>query len=203
MTAPAAAPRPGLAHRRLALAVSYADVVLDGVAGQMLSRPTPCHAWNLRMLLEHSAESLATFREGVTSRTVAASPAEVRAPASDAAGLVSVLRDSATALLRASVEAAAGDAPVIIGGFPLPLDCLRTVGALEIAVHAWDISQACGQRLPIPEESATDLLAQAMLLVPPLGRYPMFAAPAPVAARSTSSDRLTAYLGRPPVSGDH
>ncbi len=79
----------------------------------------------------------------------------------------------------------------------MPLDCLRTAGALEIAVHAWDISQSCGQCLPIPDEPANDLLEQARLLVPRLGRYPLFAAPAPAPPRSTSSDRLTAYLGRP------
>ncbi len=79
----------------------------------------------------------------------------------------------------------------------MPLDCLRTAGALEIAVHAWDISQSCGQYLPIPDEPANDLLEQARLLVPRLGRYPLFAAPAPAPPRATSSDRLTAYLGRP------
>ena len=62
-------------------------------------------------------------------------------------------------------------------------------------MHAWDISQSCGQCLPI-REPANDLLEQARLLVPRL-RHALFAAPAPAPPRSTSSDRLTAYLGRP------
>jgi len=78
----------------------------------------------------------------------------------------------------------------------LPVDCLRTVGVLEIAVHAWDISQACGQRLPVPEDLAAGLLTQVALLVPRLGREPLFAAPVQAPARSTSGERLVAYLGR-------
>jgi len=194
------APWPGQAHRRLAQAVSYADGVLDAVTLPLLSRPTPCRAWNLRRLLEHAEESLGVLHEGITAGRVALRPARPPAPAdgaSSATALVSAFRQRASALLRASAHAD-GDVPVAIGGHAMPLDCLRTTGALEIAVHAWDISQACGQRLPIPDEPSTDLLAQALLLVPRLGREPLFAAPAPVPPWSTPSDRLTAYLGRPP-----
>jgi uncharacterized protein (TIGR03086 family) len=198
VTARAATPWPGQAHRRLTQAIGYADGVLDAVTPQLLSHPTPCHAWNLRMLLEHAEESLGALHEGVTASRVAASPAQTPAPASgasSAAALVSAFRQRATTLLNASAQADS-DVPVTIGGYPVPLDCLRTAGALEITVHAWDISQACGQRLPIPDEPAADLMTQALLLVPRLGRHPLFAAPAPVPPRPTFSDRLTAYLGR-------
>ena len=201
MTALAATPSAGPAHHRLAQAIRYADGVLDAVTPQLLSERTPCHAWNLRMLLEHAGESLVALHEGVTAGRVAASPAQTPAAAdgaSSAATLVRAFREQATALLHASAQAD-GDVPVTIGGHPMPLDCLRTVGALEIAVHAWDISETCGQHLPIPDELATDLLAHALVLVPRLGRHPLFAAPAPVPPRSTSMVRLIAYLGRPTV----
>jgi uncharacterized protein (TIGR03086 family) len=196
VTAPVGAPWRGQAHHHLTLAVSYADGVLHAVTPQLLPRPTPCRAWNLRMLLEHAAESLAVLHEGVTAHQVAMSPASTPAhPAGGAAALVSAFRQRATALLCASAQAD-GELPVTIEGHPMPLDCLRTAGALEIAVHAWDISQACGQRLPIPDDPAADLLAQARLLVPPLDRHPLFAAPVPAPPRATPSDRLTSYLGR-------
>lgn len=195
MTAPATAPRPSPAHHRLIQAARYADSVLDAVTPHMLSRSTPCRAWNLRMLLEHAHESLAALYEGVTARQVAARPAPADA-ASSASALVSGFRQRAAALLRASAQAG-DDTLICVDGYPMPLESLLTTGALEIAVHAWDISQACGQCLPIPEESATDLLMQARLLVPPVGRHPLFAEPVPVPPRSTTSDRLTAYLGRP------
>ena len=199
MTSPAAAPWTGRAHDSLTQAISYANGVLGAVTAQLLSQPTPCHAWNLRMLLEHAQESLATLHEGLTTRRVAASPAPIpphASGASSAAALVSAFRQRTAALLHASAHATA-DVPVTVGGHPMPLDCLRTVSALEIAVHAWDISQACGQRLPIPDEPATELLAHALLLVPRRGRHPLFAEPAPVPRPATSSDRLTTYLGRP------
>jgi len=194
VTEPAAV---GQEHHRLAQAVSYADVVLDAVTPQLLFRPTPCRAWNLRMLLEHACESLAALYEGFTVSQVAvtAPPAEVAGPIS-ASTLVSAFRVRAAALLNASAEAENG-AQVAIGDQSMPLSCLCTTGALEITVHAWDISQACGQCLPIPDEAATDLLAEALLLIPRLGRYPLFAAPVPLPPGSTASDRLTAYLGRP------
>jgi uncharacterized protein (TIGR03086 family) len=200
VTAPAGAPWHGQGHHLLTRAVSYADGVLDAVTPRLLSRPTPCQAWNLRMLLEHAQESLSALHEGVTDHRIDVSPAPALArPASStssAAVLVSAFRQRAATLLRASAQADRG-LPVTIGGQRMPLDCLRTAGALEIAVHAWDISQACGQCLPIPDKLAAGLLAQALVLVPRLGRHPLFAAPAPAPLRPTPSDRLTAYLGRP------
>ena len=199
MTSPAAAPWTGRAHDSLTQAISYANGVLGAVTAQLLSQPTPCHAWNLRMLLEHAQESLATLHEGLTTRRVAASPAPIpphASGASSAAALVSAFRQRTAALLHASAHATA-DVPVTVGGHPMPLDCLRTVSALEIAVHAWDISQACGQRLPVPEDLAAGLLPQVGVLVPRLGRDPLFAAPVPAPVGSASGDRLIAYLGRP------
>jgi uncharacterized protein (TIGR03086 family) len=201
MTASADPPGRSPAHCRLTTAIDYADAVLDAVTARQLSQPTPCRAWNLHMLLEHVDESLGTLHEGITAGQVAAHPARPTAlpnsanSANSAAALVGVFRRRAAALLDASAQADS-DVPVTIGGQLMPLDCLRTVGALEITVHAWDVSQACGQRLTIPEEPASDLLAQAFLLVPRLGRAPLFGAPTLAPSRSTSSDLLAAYLGR-------
>jgi uncharacterized protein (TIGR03086 family) len=185
------------AHRLLAGAVSYADDVLYAVTPALLSRPTPCRAWDLRTLLEHAEESIAILHEGVAAHRIGVSPvpAPRRPPAGAAPLLVAAVRQRAAALLQASVGAD-GDLPVTVGGYPMPFDCLCTTGALEITVHAWDISQACGQHLPIPDDQAAGLLAQARRLVPRLDREPMFAAPASVPAGSALSDRLAAYLGR-------
>jgi hypothetical protein len=79
---------------------------------------------------------------------------------------------------------------------PLPAGVTANVGALEIAVHSWDISQACGQRRPIPQSLATDLLAISPLLITEATRYPLFAAAVTVAPTAGPSDRLVAFLGR-------
>jgi uncharacterized protein (TIGR03086 family) len=193
---------PGQEHRRLAEAVGFADVVLGAVSTRLLSSPTPCRAWNVRMLLEHADDSLAVLIEGLTAQRIVEPPVTtVPDPARSAADLVGAFRRRAAELLDASAQAD-GSSPVSVEGHPLPTDCLRAVGVLEIAVHAWDLSQACGQCLPLPEDLAAGLLTQVGLLVPRLGREPLFAAPVPAPARSTSGERLIAYLGRP-VGREH
>lgn len=192
---------PGQEHRRLTEALGYADVVLGAVSGRLLSSQTPCREWNLRMLLEHAEDSLAVLIEGLTAQRITGPPAPVPpdtvppGAARSAADLVGDFRRHAAELLGASARADSGS-QVSVDSHPLPVDCLRTVGVLEIAVHAWDISQACGQRLPVPEELAAGLLTQVGLLVPRLGREPLFAAPVQPPARPTCGERLVAYLGR-------
>ena len=75
---------------------------------------------------------------------------------------------------------------------------MAATAALEVALHGWDISRACGQRQPIPRFLAIDLLAIAPLLVPRARLHPLFAAPVAVAATACPSDRLAAFLGRSP-----
>jgi uncharacterized protein (TIGR03086 family) len=81
----------------------------------------------------------------------------------------------------------------------LPASAMAGAGALEIAVHGWDISRACGRCQPIPRALAGDLLAIAPLLVPSAGRHPLFAAPVSVPPEAGPSDRLAAFLGRTPA----
>jgi uncharacterized protein (TIGR03086 family) len=201
VTVPDAVRWPGQEHSRLTEALGYADVVLGAVSAGLLSSPTPCRQWDLRMLLEHADDSLAVLLEGLTAQWIAEPPAPLpsgTAPpdaARSASDLVGTFRRHAAELLDASARADGGS-QVTVDGHPLPVDCLRTVGVMEIAVHSWDISQACGQRLPVPEELAAGLLTQVGLLVPRLGREPLFAAPVQPPARPTCGERLDAYLGR-------
>jgi hypothetical protein len=77
---------------------------------------------------------------------------------------------------------------------------MAAAAALEVAVHGWDISRACGQRQPIPRALATSLLVIAPVLVPRTGRPPLFAAPVTAGATADPSDRLAAFLGRTPAA---
>jgi uncharacterized protein (TIGR03086 family) len=85
-----------------------------------------------------------------------------------------------------------------IGDLPLPAIAMECTGAIEIAVHGWDISQACGQRRPIPDALAATLLAIAPLLIPETSRRPLFSPPVRPAAQASPGDRLVAFLGRKP-----
>lgn len=177
-------------------AISYALGTVQAVTPELLPRPTPCLGWDLRMLLRHASESLAALHEGIGAGCVGL------APAGDDSDLASdpaqAFRDRAARLLDAWTSPGHQHQVIDIAGCPLAASVMAGAGALEIAVHGWDISQTCGHRQPIPRALAIDLLAIAPLLIPGTGRHPLFAAPVIVTPTAGPGDRLAAFLGRTP-----
>jgi uncharacterized protein (TIGR03086 family) len=189
---------PGDGARLLEPSVSYALGVVLTVTPEFLSRSTPCREWDLRMLLRHACESLAAFGEGIETGRVGLDPAaEDQDLAADPAR---TFRDRARQLLDAWTGSGRQRQVVDIAGCPLAASVMAGAAALEVAVHGWDISRACGQRQPIPRALAVDLLGIAPVLVPRAGRHPLFAAPVALAATAGPSDRLAAFLGRTPAT---
>ena len=177
-------------------AISYAARSVLDVTPALLPRPTPCRGWNLDMLLRHASESLAALHDGTVTGHVALIPASPdRDPAADPAR---TFQDQAGRLLAARATAGRRRQVLDVGDLPLPAIAMECTGAIEIAVHGWDISQACGQRRPIPEPLAATLLAVAPLLIPETGRHPLFSPPVGVTAQAKPGDRLVAFLGRKP-----
>jgi len=174
-------------------AISYAIGVAGDVAPELLPRPTPCREWDLEMLLRHANESLTALLEGLDAGRIGLEPAAEDEPAAD---LARVFRERARRLLSAWSGAGRPRSVIYIADCPLAASAMEGAGALEIAVHGWDISQACGHRRPIPRALAVELLAVAALLVPETGRHPLFAAPLAVPPGAHASDRLAAFLGR-------
>jgi uncharacterized protein (TIGR03086 family) len=174
-------------------AISYAVGAVHEVAPELLSRPTPCQGWDLEMLLRHANESLTALHEGIDAGCVGLVPAP---PDDLAADPVRIFRDRAGRLLDVWTSAGRQRSVIDIAGCRMVASVMEGAGALEIAVHGWDISQACGRRRPVPQALAVDLLAIAQLLVPETGRHPLFAAPVPVMPEAGPSDRLAAFLGR-------
>jgi uncharacterized protein (TIGR03086 family) len=184
-------PRPAEVACLLEPSISYALAEVAAVTPEFLSRPTPCREWDLRMLLRHACESLATIGAGIEAGRVGLNPAaeDDDVPADPARAF----RDRACELL----DAWANPGQVIeIAGCPLAAGVMAATAALEIAVHGWDITRACGRGQPIPPVLATDLLVTAAVLVPGTGRHPLFAPPVTVAPTASPSDRLAAFLGR-------
>ncbi len=196
MTTAAATAWPPDGARLLAPSISYALAMALAVTPELLSCPTPCAEWDLRMLLRHACESLAAFGEGIEAGHVYLHPAaEDGVLAADPAR---AFRDRAGRLLEAWTGPGRQRQVVEIAGCPLAASVMAAVAALELAVHGWDISRACGQCQPIPHALAVDLLTIAPVLVPRAGRHPLFAEPVTVAATAGPSDRLAAFLGRSP-----
>jgi uncharacterized protein (TIGR03086 family) len=185
--------------RLLDQAISYATRSVLDVTPALLPRPTPCRGWNLDMLLSHASESLAALHDGTVTGQIGLIPA---APDRDpAANPARTFRDRAGRLLAARATTVRRRQVLDIGDLPLPAVAMECAGAIELAVHGWDISQACGQRRPIPDALAATLLAIAPLLIPETGRHPLFSPPVTATAQASPGDRLVAYLGRePPAS---
>jgi uncharacterized protein (TIGR03086 family) len=184
------------AARLLEPSIRYALGVVLAISPELLSRPTPCQEWDLRMLLRHACESLAAIDEGTRAGRVGLAPAEEDADVVGDPMRAFCIR--AGALL--DTWAGQRERPTVldIAGCPLSGSLMVSAAALELAVHGWDISQACGRGEPIPPLLAFDLLLTAHLLVPADDRYPLFAAPVTIAATASPSDQLAAFLGRAP-----
>jgi uncharacterized protein (TIGR03086 family) len=195
MTRAASTAWPAEGARLLEPSISYALGAVLAVTPELLSRPTPCGGWDLRMLLRHACESLAAIGEGIEAGRVGLDPAEDGDLAADPAR---AFRDSAGQLLDAWTGPGHQRQVIEIAGCPLAASVMAAAAALEAAVHGWDISRACGQRQPIPRALATSLLVIAPVLVPRTGRHPLFAAPVTAPATADPSDRLVAFLGRSP-----
>lgn len=182
----------------LAGAVRYALGSVACVAPGLLSRPTPCSDWNLAALLEHVNDSLAAFCEGITSRHIglysSGHPAAARARRADR--LVTTFRDLASQLLDGS--ATAGGRDVAIADQRLAATAMTAVGAVEIAVHGWDVTEACGCRRPIPPALAAGILDITPLVVTDVTRHGRFAPPVRISPLASPGDQLVAQLGRNP-----
>lgn len=189
---PATAPSP-LGVALLERATSYALGVLHLVTPELTRRPTPCTGWNVAALLAHLDDSLTALRDAVDLGAI-----ELEATRPDLGPRpAATVRDHAGAVLGTWVNAE-GSHAVTVGGCPLATGLVAAAGALELAVHGWDLAVACGDTRPIPPGLASELLELAPLLVTPADRPVRFAPPVAVSSLATPGDRLVAFLGRRP-----
>ncbi len=186
---------PGLLEH----AVGYALATAALATPRLLPEATPCAGWDLRTLVLHVSDSLGVLTGAIQDAYVGAGPAPGEEPTAGAEpDPVACLRRRARALLGACAAAAAGEHPVAIADRELTTSMVAAAGAIEVAVHGWDISAACGVHRPVPPGLAAALLPIAPLLIPRATRAGLFADPVPVPALACPGDRLVAFLGRRP-----
>lgn len=175
-------------------AVGYALGCLQPVTVESLTRPTPCPLWDLRGLLTHLHDSLAALDEASTGSV---GRSTVGAPAADGE-LIAAVRNQAHAVLGGWARRP----PLHVGVAEWPVSgaLVTAAGALEIAVHGWDVAQACGEHRPLPAGLATELLPLAGLLVAEQDRPDRFGPRLPCGPGATAATRLLAFLGR--AAGD-
>ena len=184
----------------LAGAVSYMLGVCAPLSPGEMALPTPCPHWDLARLLSHLCESMADLEAALrTGRLELDGP-----PGRTGGDPVEALRDRAAELLCAGYCYGGPERFVTVGGLPIPAGVVACTGAVEIAVHGWDVSAARARasradgvrEAPIPAGLATRMLRLGPLLV--AGREGLFGVPVEVPAQASPCDRLVGYLGRRP-----
>jgi uncharacterized protein (TIGR03086 family) len=176
-------------------AISYTLGVCALAGPGDMTLPTPCADWDLATLLAHLSASMADLETVIRTGTL-----DLERPPDSAAGdPVETLRDQAAELLCAVYGYDGAVRFVAVGGLPVSAGLVACTGAVEIAVHGWDVSAACDRVRPVPPIPA--VLATRMLRLCPLvvaGRAGLFAGPVEVPAQASPGDRLVAFLGRDP-----
>lgn len=176
----------------LAGAVSYMLGVCAPLGPEEMALPTPCPHWDLARLLSHLCESMADLEAALrTGRLDLDGP-----PGRTGGDPVEALRDRAAELLCAGYCYGGPERFVTVDGLPIPAGVVACTGAVEIAVHGWDVSQAVGTGLRMPEDLAARLYPVAQVVVSPAERGTRFAEAVPVPASAPMSTRLLAHLGR-------
>ena len=162
-------------------AISYALGVCALVGPDDMTLPTPCADWDLGMLLAHLSDSMADLETLLRTGHLDLDQDLERPPDHGWDDPVETRPDRFVA----------------IGGLPVPAGLVACTGAMEIAVHGWDVSAARGgEACPIPAALATRMLRLSPLLV--AGREGLFGVPVDMPAQASPGDRLIGYLGRRP-----
>lgn len=174
-------------------AVSYTRSSLQLITPTAIRDPTPCHDWDLAALLHHMDDSLRALQDAADTGRVVMVQREPDEPDNPVASL----KTRACALLGAWTANDGADL-VSVAGCPLTAQILVGTGALEIAVHGWDVAQACGSELPMPAPLSTVLLPLVPSLVSESDRSRRFGPVVAVPPWASPGDRLVAALGRQP-----
>jgi uncharacterized protein (TIGR03086 family) len=190
----------GVALLERAMAYTLGGLVL--VTPEAMAGPTPCEAWDLRALLAHMNDSLLTLHEAIAVGHLDLDPAggpgdpdaHYGDPELDPVG---TLRSRACRMMAAWV-AADGPAEVTVADRGLASGIVAATGAVEVAVHGWDVARACGAVRPLPAGLAAHLAGVCRLVVDDDDRPTRFGTPVPVLPGAGPSDRLLAFLGRRP-----
>ena len=175
-------------------AVGYALAAAPGSSPD-LRHPTPCQGWDLETLLDHLSDSIGVLHAAISAGDAGAAPPGRAGPDLDP---VARLRGQAAGLLGACAAVDPSERRVAICDRQLTVSVVALTGAIEVAVHGWDISVACGTRRPVPPGLAAILLPVAPLLITPGTRPGLFAGPVRLTGPACPGDQLVAFLGRQP-----
>ena len=172
--------------------------VVAGVPEGAWGAPTPCGEWTVRQVLNHARLDQQAYGAAITgSGWPDADPFHPvdGLEADAAAALDKVLADVAD--VYGGLSADAEEVATPLG--PLPFRVAAAAGAMDAAVHAWDIAVATGQESPLDDDLAAGIGLAADRLADHLrNAFGVFAAAREVPAGAGRAEALLAFLGRDP-----
>jgi uncharacterized protein (TIGR03086 family) len=183
--------------RALLQAVDEGYVDLEPPAGAAGDHPEPPVGARAAGGDPPSATDPASGRAGDPASDRASGRARGSTAGPAAADPTVAVRGRAVRLLGAWTNA--DGATISVAGCSLTAAIVSSTGALEIAVHGWDVARARGQHRPIPPSLAAELLDLCPLLVTEAHRPGHFASRVDVPPTASPGDRLVAFLGRDPA----
>jgi uncharacterized protein (TIGR03086 family) len=175
--------------------------LVDGIAADQWTAPTPCPDWNVRQLLHHVTNGNVIFATIATgARTPGPITPEERAI--DWLGTDPHQGFRATGKVMHDAFLTPG---FLEGRFETPVMGEQSGTAIvhmrmnELLVHGWDLARATGQPDDLPEDLAEGALKlwQTRLAGRPREGMP-FGPPQAVADDAPAIERLVAFLGRQP-----
>jgi uncharacterized protein (TIGR03086 family) len=182
---------------------AWARSRIVGIGDTPLNAPTPCENWDLRQLINHAVNAVATIAGVLTGPDTVDAWGPGAVSADEMANIDSgwpnpVLRyDELTSTI---VETAKTDPPertfLMHGAHQRTIVLARAV-VFDSVVHGWDIAKATGQEATIPSALAEPLLAFAAS-IPDGSRAPSFAPTIDMSASASPTARLVGFLGRQP-----
>ena len=160
-----------------------------------LARPTPCSEWNVGELVAHAIGAMSYYArlargdDDVRPVTVDIDSVDDMVAKFDAVAADGVAAWSAPGVLDQEVR-------MVLGRMP-GRDALA-VHIGDLAIHAWDVANARGTTLELPDPIAADVLVTWERVFTRLDRGTAFAREITVDADASPTTRLVAYCGRTP-----
>jgi uncharacterized protein (TIGR03086 family) len=176
----------------LARASAVMSDLVDGIAADQWTAPTPCAEWSVRDLVGHLVGLNLVF----VAMLAGSPPPDRRADrlGADPAG---AYRRSAAAL-----QAAAALPGILERSQATPLGVATGAERLrwriaDLLVHGWDLGQATGTRAELPDDLVEQALTFVRAELPGQPRVGRFGDPQPISDNAPAIDRLAAFTGRP------
>jgi uncharacterized protein (TIGR03086 family) len=163
--------------------------VLHTIAGDDMSRQTPCSEYDISQLTEHLRNSITTLGRMVDADNPMREPTGAVEDQ-----IIGAARSTLDAWHRHGLEG-----NVSMGESEIPAKVAASVLSVEFLVHAWDYAAAMGREVKAPQPLVEYVLDLAHRVIQPDQRARGgFAEPVEVPADAGPMERLIAFTGRDP-----